>query len=386
RSTDFEVHRNWLAITHSLPISQWYYEDQSEWTLDYPPLFAWLEYTLSQVAKLFDPNMLVVSNLKYASEATIIFQRLSVIITDFVFIYAEQVIESAVWFSLLLNFKHIYLYVAPAYFVYMLRCYCFQSCPNGRLLWRSFSTTRLIMLGVAVVSVFCFSFGPFICMNQLHQVISRLFPFKRGLCHAYWAPNFWALYNIADKGAAVMTGGLVQEFNHVILPTVTPLVTLVTTAVSIIPSMLHLWLSPKGPQSFVRGLVLCAFGSFILLVLDRKKDAQLFLVLSTVGHYSLFPLLFTQAETVSKICLVFLFTLYAFTSLGKIYRFPWQPFSFPLLSVSESFWYYTIRDIQQYYTSTYLGLSEKLPFLPFDVNVGILLLSESPIAGSSFTI
>ncbi|KAG6459898.1 hypothetical protein O3G_MSEX011669 [Manduca sexta] len=307
-STDFEVHRNWLAITYNTSINQWYYESTSEWTLDYPPLFAWLEYCLSLVAVWFDPKMLEVNNLNYKSDMTVLFQRLSVIVLDIIFIYAARScallvkhrilllfillicnpgllmvdhihfqyngflygilllsicsminsnhLQAALWFAILLNLKHIYLYVAPVYIVYLLRTYCFMvvSADGTNTAWYSFSITNLLTLGVVVTAVFCVSFGPF--LDHLPQIFARLFPFKRGLCHAYWAPNFWALYNFGDKiiqhfmvklgldikkTEASMTGGLVQEFSHSVLPSITPTITFVLTFISMLPALIKLW-------------------------------------------------------------------------------------------------------------------------------------------------
>lgn len=59
--------------------------------------------------------------------------------------------------------------------------------------------TRFISLANSVLLVFLASLGPFVLMGQLPQLLSRLFPFTRGLNHAYWAPNAWALITAADR-------------------------------------------------------------------------------------------------------------------------------------------------------------------------------------------
>lgn len=468
KSTDFEVHRNWLAITHNLPFEKWYLENTSEWTLDYPPFFAWFECLLSLVAKYFDPKMLDIANLNYNSKTTLLFQRSSVIVTDFVYYYAaykccqlvsqtsskrfksdvwaderfvlcilllgnvgllmvdhihfqyngflfgilllaivaifnNRCVEAAFWFAVLLNFKHIFIYMAPFFFVYLLRSHCFTHRKVGRLNWRGFLPLRVLQLAGVVFLVFVVSFGPFIYKNQVGQVLSRLFPFKRGLSHAYWAPNFWALYNVFDKIAtltgiklglldssvikpASLTGGLVQEYNHSVLPSIPPIATMILSAVSVMPSLMTLWQHPKRPQEFLRSLILCTFGFFLfgwhvhekailmiivpfsLLVIHNRKDASLFLILSCIGHYSLFPLLYKEAELPTKLLMYLLYTSFAFYSFSLIHRGQYRRnrYCLPLLSHMETAYVLGVFIVQIYTGVVHhiLHLDVTLPFLP----------------------
>ena len=112
------MHRNWLAITHTLPISKWYYDvgvlkkgytcnisdgccrrrlsgvniysiffsvPLAKFTLialDYPPFFAYFEKLLSIPAFFIDSKIVDVNNLNYGVWSVVAYQRATVIVTE----------------------------------------------------------------------------------------------------------------------------------------------------------------------------------------------------------------------------------------------------------------------------------------------------------------
>ncbi|PLB37007.1 dolichyl-P-Glc:Glc1Man(9)GlcNAc(2)-PP-dolichol alpha-1,3-glucosyltransferase ALG8 [Aspergillus candidus] len=406
KSTDFEVHRNWLAITHSLPVQEWYYEKTSEWTLDYPPFFAAFEWLLSRIAQYVDPAMLVVQNLGYDSWQTVYFQRATVIVSEFVLLYAlsrfvksvsqdnqhlahiaslsiflspglliidhihfqyngfmygvmilsmvlarkqSTLLYSGITFAVLLCMKHIYLYLSLAWFVYLLRAYCLD--PRSMLRPRF---GNIFKLGVCVLGVFGAAFGPFAHWGQLLQLKDRLFPFSRGLCHAYWAPNIWAMYSFTDRvliplaprlglpvkedALSSVTRGLVGDTSFAILPEVTKEHTFILTLIFQLLPLVKLWFRPDW-ETFVGAVTLCGYAAFLfgwhvhekailliiipfsLIALKDRRYYSAFKPLAVAGHVSLFPLLFTAAEfplkTVYTIFWLVLF-LYVFDHVAPV--------------------------------------------------------------------
>ena len=82
RSTDFDVHRYWLALTHALPAQQWYVDASSEWTLDYPPFFAYFSRLLALPAPLVDPSLVSIPVADNPPFAHLLYLRLTVAFSD----------------------------------------------------------------------------------------------------------------------------------------------------------------------------------------------------------------------------------------------------------------------------------------------------------------
>ncbi|KAL3739052.1 hypothetical protein ACJRO7_020451 [Eucalyptus globulus] len=398
RSTDFEVHRHWLALTHSLPVARWYSDETSPWTLDYPPFFAFLELLLSFPARAVDPVIVHLHRgLGYGAASAVLFQRLTVVAADCCLVYAAHRLTRnckpgkgrliwvlVIWspmllivdhvhfqyngfllgilllsisclsegkdlaggclFAILLCFKHLFAVAAPVYFVYLLR-----RCFRGGL---ARGIGRLSALGAVVVATFAAAYGPFIYHGQMQQVIRRMFPFGRGLCHAYWAPNFWVFYIVLDKvlsfvlrrlgfdiqtPAASFTGGLVGNSSpFAVLPQVTPLITFIMVLLALSPCLIKAWRNPQ-PKDTARWIAYAYTSGFLfgwhvhekaslhfviplaLTAVQSLGDAKHYFWLSIVCCYSLFPLLYEAQEYPIKVLLLLLHCMAMFLSFSALF-------------------------------------------------------------------
>jgi len=399
-STDFDVHRNWLSITNTLPIDKWYFENTSEWTLDYPPFFAYFEYLLSIPAAKIDPLLVQISRTPISTENVVLFQKITVIITDIAVLFGAALISKAmnlsyektialfvlllgnfglllvdhihfqyngliigislmflaalesgrlylgaILFCVMLNLKHLFLYVAPFVGIYYLSISYPKSLFSVSAIKQS--ATQVAKLAFLVCTVFSISFYKFASKDQLTQLFSRLFPVSRGLTHSYWAGNIWALYNTADfvlsklykiEKPSSLTSGLVQVTDFNVLPNVTPLSCIILMMLSIVPMLISVWKRPESKKT--EAYCICALASFIFgyhvhekaillsllplaVVAVRNPDDGLgktFLILSSAGYSGLLPLIFTDFEQ-PMIILLFacseLFTLSLFEKQFK---------------------------------------------------------------------
>ncbi|BGP16632.1 hypothetical protein JCM10213_000452 [Rhodosporidiobolus nylandii] len=402
-STDFEVHRNWLAVTHALPLSKWYYDTTSEWTLDYPPFFAFFERLLASFAYVVDPKIVQLDNLGYAAASAVNFQRTTVILSELVLVFAlfrwartstkpdyptafliaaavvfhpgliivdkihfqyngfllgillwsliaardNNLYACAALFAILLNFKHIFIYLALPFFVFLLRRHCYP--PGSKL-----QLDRVIELGLIVAGVCALSFGPFVLAggpSQLQQILSRLFPFQRGLNHAYWAGNVWALVSAVDRVAVkylVARGwpissealtsssrGLIGSTTFGVLPNITPRATFALTFAFTAVFLVKLWFDPSFKR-FLDSVVLAAMTSFLwgwhvhekavllflvplsLTATEDNNHFRAFVVATTAGVYGLFPLLIKPAETPVKLLVSLLWAAFVFPQLRRV--------------------------------------------------------------------
>ncbi|TFY72762.1 hypothetical protein EVG20_g264 [Dentipellis fragilis] len=360
--------------------------------LDYPPFFAYFEWILSIPASFIDPGIVDLNNLNYGAWSVVVYQRTTVILSELVlaaalirfvrgavdpptqrilsaslflhpgFLIIDHIhfqyngflfgillfsilmarngnqLGSGILFAVLLNFKHIYMYIAPAYFIYLLRGYCMA--PHGQIL-----PTRFVSLANGVIFVFVVSLGPFIFLGQLPQLFSRLFPFTRGLNHAYWAPNAWALltaidrvllqytkkyggsFALNDSGVTSTSRGLVGDTVFAVVPNIKPIHTFLITVAFQSIFLLKLWRKPTY-KAFLTVLTLCGYTSYLFGWHVHEKAILLVLVplsLLAADSHAFFRtfVIASVAEHAVEIIYSTLWAILVFIPLHKrVYEFP----------------------------------------------------------------
>lgn len=355
-STDFEVHRHWKALVFNLPLSQWYTDQSSKWTLDYPPLFAYFEYVLANLLHPLDPGITDFQNHNYQSTRCLYLMRTTVLVVHILYIYAvlhlshtlnsppkvlalalllpaltivDQIhfqyntlplsfllltishllrnhpLRACIFFSLCLNFKHTFLPLTPVISLHIL--HLIRTHPRPRI--------TFLQCAFRTLTIFIVIFLPF--FSQLQILFTRLFPVSRGLLHATWAPNVWALFATMDlvlrrvfriSGPSLTSGHIYTTAPFSILPNPTPFHCLILTTISIIPSLIVHY-HRLSPQTLLLSLSISSLSAYMFGWHVHEKaiipcllpliflNTDLYGLMSMGGQYALMELVRRPAES-----------------------------------------------------------------------------------------
>ncbi|KAJ2968184.1 hypothetical protein NQ176_g9302 [Zarea fungicola] len=153
------------------------------------------------------------------------------------------------------------------------------------------------------------------------QMLSRLFPFARGLCHAYWAPNIWALYSFADRALIVLaprlglaiktdalqsvTRGLIGDTSFAVLPEIGARTCFALTLLFQALPLIKLFLQAQPTwEDFIGATTLCGYASFLFGYHVHEKAILLVIIpfsliaLRDRRHFSTFRPLAVAGHTV----------------------------------------------------------------------------------------
>lgn len=176
-------------------------------------------------------------------------------------------------------------------------------------------------------------------------MLLRLFPFSRGLNHAYWAANIWSLYTFADRilvkllpatltddVSATASRGIIGDTRFTFLPQITATHCFLLTA--IFAAIFSIRLFIKTTQTgFLQAITLFGLTSFLFgfhvhekaillplipLTLLSPLDyfyVRMTLILTTSGIIALFPLLYQVKETPIKYVYSILWSLVTFRAM-----------------------------------------------------------------------
>jgi alpha-1,3-glucosyltransferase len=313
---DFEAHRNWMNITSTHPIKEWYSVSEEHWKLDYPPACAYLHLGMSYIVKYFHPIALQSksyedASLKYMMRAMVIVLDMvvyfssvimlckfyfkenlekqicciflglnipSLLLIDhghfhfnsvmiglsmwaFYFIETERIGLAIVFYVLSVNFKQMSIYYGMPLLVQAIMTIYDKSKREKSKLF--YLTTKVIQYGATTVFSFLMIWSPYIISGRWQQVIKRIFPIKRGLWEDK-VSNFWLFANLFVKIRTVASENILALMSISIIAT-------------ILLGLAILWLYKKNIK-FMHAEFICSMTFFLFAFQVHEKTLLLPLV------------------------------------------------------------------------------------------------------------